>query len=125
VATCESYHEFLEPGTVIPYDTTGTDLGNKLKNDKQLASYDEDSKLVLDFLENHPQCNKRLAATGMCLGGHLAFRTAFDERVLASVCYFATDIHSETLGKGKSDSLVRCREIKGEMLMIFGKQGIK
>jgi carboxymethylenebutenolidase len=58
----------------------------------------------------------------MCLGGHLAFRAAFDTRVEASVCYFATDIHSETLGAGKSDSLVRCKEICGELLMIWGKQ---
>lgn len=43
--------------------------------------------------------------------------------MLASVCYFATDIHSETLGKGKnSDSLKRIPEIQGEVVMIFGKQ---
>ena len=59
----------------------------------------------------------------MCLGGHLAFRAAFDLRVMASVCFFGTDIHSETLGKGtKSDSLKRASEIKGELLMIFGKK---
>ena len=57
----------------------------------------------------------------MCLGGHLAFRCAFDKRVSAAVCYFATDIHSETLGKGKqSDSLKRCKEIEGEIFMIWG-----
>lgn len=43
--------------------------------------------------------------------------------MLASVCYFATDIHSETLGKGKkSNSLKRIPEIQGEVVMIFGKQ---
>jgi len=47
----------------------------------------------------------------MCLGGHLAFRAAFDAQVLASVCFFATDIHSATLGKGKADgTLARVRE---------------
>jgi len=35
---------------------------------------------------------------------------AFDTRVLASVCFFATDIHSATLGKGKSDdTLIKVR----------------
>ncbi|KAF8831096.1 hypothetical protein HHX47_DHR1000301 [Lentinula edodes] len=35
---------------------------------------------------------------------------AFDQRVLASVCFFATDVHSATLGKGKSDdTLIRVR----------------
>lgn len=61
----------------------------------------------------------------MCLGGHLAFRAAFDPRVLAAVSFFGTDIHSETLGKGKSsDSLKRVKEIKGELVMIFGKKVI-
>lgn len=63
----------------------------------------------------------------MCLGGHLAFRAAFDPRVLSSVCFFATDIHSATLGKGKKDdSLERVKKGdltgKGELVMIFGKQ---
>jgi hypothetical protein len=35
------------------------------------------------------------------------------------VCYFATDIHSRTLGRGKrDDSLERCGEIKGEVVMV-------
>jgi len=63
----------------------------------------------------------------MCLGGHLAFRAAFDSRVLSSVCFFATDIHSATLGRGKQDdtlSRVRNGDLtnKAELMMIFGKQ---
>jgi carboxymethylenebutenolidase len=42
--------------------------------------------------------------------------------VLAAVCFFGTDIHSETLGKGGSDSLKRVKDIKGELVMIFGKK---
>lgn len=58
----------------------------------------------------------------MCLGGHLAYRCALDPRIYSAICYFATDIHSRTLGAGKSDnSLSRARDIKGELLMIFGK----
>lgn len=57
------------------------------------------------------------------MGGHLAFRGAFDKRVRSAVCYFATDIHTSTLGRGKADdSLARIPEIKGELLMIFGKR---
>ncbi|KAL8683073.1 MAG: hypothetical protein Q9224_006715, partial [Gallowayella concinna] len=63
-----------------------------------------------------------VGATGMCLGGHLAFRCAFDKRVAAAVCYFATDIHSRSLGEGKcDDSLERVGDIKGEIIMIHGK----
>ena len=39
-----------------------------------------------------------------------------------TVCYFATDIHSHTLGAGGDDSLERTGEIKGELVMIFGKK---
>ena len=59
----------------------------------------------------------------MCLGGHLAFRCAMDKRIRASVCYFATDIHSHSLGAGKQDdSLQRVKDIHGELIMIFGKR---
>jgi carboxymethylenebutenolidase len=55
----------------------------------------------------------------MCLGGHLAFRCAFDKRIRAAVCYFATDIHSHTLGQGKNDdSLNRVKDISGELIMV-------
>jgi carboxymethylenebutenolidase len=43
--------------------------------------------------------------------------------VRASVCYFATDIHSHSLGAGENDdSLQRVKDIKGELVMIFGKK---
>ncbi|OCB91709.1 dienelactone hydrolase [Sanghuangporus baumii] len=121
-----SFHEFEGPEP-IPYDAEGTDRGNKYKIEKELAAYDEDATLSIDLLCSLSSCNGRIAATGMCLGGHLAFRAAFDSRVLSSVCFFATDIHSATLGKGKNDdTLVRVRngdlKGKGELVMIFGKQ---
>ena len=46
-------------------------------------------------------------------------RCAFDSRIRATVCYFATDIHSHTLGEGKNDdSLQRVKDIKGELIMV-------
>ena len=43
--------------------------------------------------------------------------------VLAGICFYATDIHKRGLGKGMHDnSLDRVGEIKGEMLMIWGRQ---
>lgn len=39
------------------------------------------------------------------------------------MCYFATDIHSHSLGAGKEDdSLKRVGDIRGELVMIFGKK---
>ncbi|KAL7270397.1 hypothetical protein RUND412_006902 [Rhizina undulata] len=121
VAAVSSYHDFEGP-EALPYDDEGTDRGNKYKIQKAIPSYDEDQKLAVDFLTSLTTCTGRIGATGMCLGGHLAYRCAFDPRVLSAVCFFATDIHSSTLGLGKKDnSLARVKEIKGELAMIFGK----
>lgn len=73
----------------------------------------------MDYLLSLPTCNGRVGATGMCLGGHLAYRCALDARIKAAVCYFATDVHSATLGEGKKDdSLARAGDIKGELIMV-------
>ncbi|PLN84621.1 ergosterol biosynthesis ERG4/ERG24 family-domain-containing protein [Aspergillus taichungensis] len=120
-AAPSSYHEFTGPEG-LQYNAEDTDKGNQWKISKKLAAYDEDASLAVDYLLSLPTCNGRVGATGMCLGGHLAYRCALDSRVKASVCYFATDIHSKTLAAGKNDdSLARAGDIKGELLMIFGK----
>jgi dienelactone hydrolase len=60
---------------------------------------------------------------GICLGGHLAFRAAMQPDVLATTCFYATDIHKRSLGAGTHDnSLDRIGEITGELLMIWGRQ---
>ncbi|KAF2400484.1 alpha/beta-hydrolase [Trichodelitschia bisporula] len=119
-AAPSSYHEFTGP-EALAYDGPGTDQGNAWKVEKKVEAYDEDARLAVDVLLGLKTCTGRIGATGMCLGGHLAFRAAFDPRVHATVCYFATDIHSGTLGAGGDDSLARTKDIKGELVMIFGK----
>jgi carboxymethylenebutenolidase len=60
---------------------------------------------------------------GICIGGHLAFRAAMNPDVRGAVCFYATDIHTGSLGKGKKDdSLERAKDIQGELLMIWGRQ---
>ncbi|KAF5860938.1 C-24(28) sterol reductase [Aspergillus alliaceus] len=116
-----SYHEFTGPEP-LEYNANDTDRGNEWKISKKLTAYDEDASLCVDYLLSLPTCNGHVGATGMCLGGHLAYRCALDSRVKAAVCFFATDIHSKTLAAGKSDdSLARAGDIKGELIMIFGK----
>jgi carboxymethylenebutenolidase len=123
VAVPEVYHEFLPAGTVLAYDQAGADRGNELKYAKELASYDDDARAVVDFLKTHPNSNGRVGAIGICLGGHLAFRTAMLPDVAATTCFYATDIHQGSLGHGKSDnSLARIPDIKGELMMIWGRQ---
>lgn len=123
VAVPEIYHELETPGTVLAYDQAGADKGNEDKYAKELASYDADARALIDYLSNMSQCNGKLGTIGICLGGHLAFRAAMNPEILAAACFYATDIHCGTLGKGKhDDSLARASEIKGELLHIWGRQ---
>jgi carboxymethylenebutenolidase len=123
VAVPEIYHELEPAGTILAYDQAGADKGNEDKYAKELSSYDSDARAVLDHLKSRADCNGRFGAIGICLGGHLAFRAAMNPDVLAAVCFYATDIHCGTLGKGKHDnSLERASEIKGELLHIWGRQ---
>lgn len=121
IVACPSIYHNFESHEALAYDNEGTDKGNTYKITKEIKSYDEDNKLAVDYLMSLPTCNGKIGATGMCLGGHLAFRAALDPRVRAAVCFFATDIHNHALGKGQQDdSLKRCGEIMGELIMIFG-----
>jgi len=123
VAVPEVYHELEPAGTVLAYDQAGSDKGNHDKYAKELAAYDDDSRCLLRHMAAMPECNGRLGVVGICLGGHLAFRAAINPEVRAAVCFYATDIHSSTLGAGKKDdSLARASDIKGELLHIWGRQ---
>jgi carboxymethylenebutenolidase len=123
VAVPEVYHELEPAGTVLPYDQAGADKGNDDKYAKELSSYDSDARALLSYLKGVPECSGKLGVVGICLGGHLAFRAAMNAEVLATACFYATDIHSGSLGKGKADdSLARAVEIKGELLHIWGRQ---
>lgn len=123
VAAPEIFHELEPPGTVLGYDEAGAARGNAHKITKELASFDSDARAMLDHLAGSPHCTGKLGVMGICVGGHLAFRAAMNPEVLAGACFYATDIHKRSLGKGMRDNtLDRVGEIRGEMLMIWGRQ---
>jgi carboxymethylenebutenolidase len=124
VAVPEVFHELEdEAGVVLAYDEAGAERGNAHKVAKEVASYDADARAALDYLAGHEACNGRLGVIGICIGGHLAFRAAFNRDVLAGACFYATDIHKRSLGIGMSDdTLDRMGEVSGELLMIWGRQ---
>ena len=123
VAIPEIYHEYEPAGTVLKYDQEGSDRGNVLKTTKTVHAYDDDARAVLAHLASRPDCTGKLGAMGICIGGHLAFRAAMNPEVLGAVCFYATDIHKGGLGLGmKDDSIARAGEIKGELLMVWGRQ---
>jgi carboxymethylenebutenolidase len=88
-----------------------------------VAAYDADAKAVLQYLLDRPDATGKIGAMGICMGGHLAFRAAMNKQVSGTVCFYATDIHSGSLGEGKHDnSLERAAEIEGELFMAWGRQ---
>lgn len=123
VAVPEVYHEYEPAGTVLKYDQAGSDRGNILKTTKPVQAYDDDARAVLAYLSSREDCTGRLGVMGICMGGHLAFRAAMNPDVLGAVCFYATDIHKGGLGEGMHDnSMARAAEIKGELLMVWGRQ---
>lgn len=123
VAVPEIFHELNPIGTVLPYDKAGTDKGNADKIAKTVESYDADARAIIAHLKSLSCCTGAIGSIGICIGGHLSFRAAMNREVSAAVCFYATDIHKRSLGKGMNDnSLDRIAEITGELLMIWGKQ---
>lgn len=119
----EIYHDHEPPGTVLPYDDVGRDKGNAYKHKTKLSSFDDGAKVVIRALQEHPLCSGRLGTVGFCIGGHLAFRAALQPEILAACSFYPTDLHTGALGEGKNaDTLARVREIKGELVMIWGRQ---
>jgi carboxymethylenebutenolidase len=123
VVSPEIYHDNLPAGTVLKYDDNDKEVGNRLKAETSMESFDQGAQAVLSFMEKDPRCNGKLASMGFCLGGHLAFRAALNPKIKASACFYATDIHSGKLGLNQPcDTFERMGEIQAEMLMIWGRQ---
>lgn len=123
VGVPEVYHEYEAAGTILPYSPEGTDRGNAIKILKPLDAFDDDARACLDFLASHPASTGGLGTIGKCLGGHLALRAALDPRVKAAACFYPTDVHSGTLGRGRcDDTLARLSELRAETLFVWGRQ---
>ena len=123
VAVPEVYHDLESPGTVLAYDAAGAGRGNAHKVGRTLAAYDSDAAAAVNYLKRLPACTGKIGTVGICLGGHLATRTALLTGVSAGVCCYPTDIHQGSLGEGMADdTLSRLGEIKSEMLFLWGRQ---
>ena len=122
VAAPEIYRRIEPPGTVIAFDDAGRTRGQQDAAKTPVADFDADCRAGLDWLSKDPRVARgKIGAMGFCIGGHLAFRAAFQPEVRATVCYYGTGIHDGKLGKDKdAGSLARAKEIGGELLMIFG-----
>ena len=109
-------------GVALEFDDAGKQAGMAGAAATTIAQFDADRVAVLDYLEGRDDVGV-LFATGFCIGGHLAFRAAFDPRVAATVCFYPTGIHDGALGAdADAGSLARAGDIGGRLLIVFGSQ---
>jgi carboxymethylenebutenolidase len=121
-AAPEIYCRIEPPGSAIAFDDAGRTRGQQDAAKTLVAHFDQDCRAGLDWLTNHPQVVPgKIGVTGFCIGGHLAFRAAFQPDVRVTVCYYGTGIHDGELGAdADAGSLARAQEIRGRLVMIFG-----
>lgn len=119
----EVFHELNPTGTILGYDDAGRDKGNADKAAKDVQGYDTDNRVMIEYLSTQDWYNGNLGAMGFCIGGHLAFRAALQPEVKATACFYATDLHTNIIpNQANQHSMERLADIKGELMMIWGKQ---
>jgi carboxymethylenebutenolidase len=108
-------------GVALEFDDAGKARGLAGAASMSAAQFDADRVAVLDYLQGRADVTS-LLVTGFCIGGHLAFRAAFDARVSATVCFYPTGLHDGGLGADVADSLSRAAEIRGRLMVVFGSR---
>jgi carboxymethylenebutenolidase len=108
-------------GVALEFDDAGKQAGLAGAAATTTAQFDADRVAMLDFLAQRPDVDG-LSAVGFCIGGHLAFRAAFDPRVAATVCFYPTGLQDGKLGADDPGSLARAAEITGRMMIVFGSR---
>ncbi|EAV46664.1 carboxymethylenebutenolidase family protein [Methylophilales bacterium HTCC2181] len=119
----EVFHELNPIGTILAYDDAGREKGNADKEEKNIEDYDTDNEAMIQWIKKQDWCNGNIGAMGFCIGGHLAFRAALQKEVKSTACFYATDLHTNTIpNKPGQHSMEKLGDIHGELLMIWGKQ---
>ncbi|MGZ4649117.1 MAG: dienelactone hydrolase family protein [Kineosporiaceae bacterium] len=122
VGVPEIYPRTELAGVALEFDDAGKRAGQAGAAATTTAQFDTDRVAVLDLLERRDDVSQ-ICATGFCIGGHLAFRAAFDPRVAATVCFYPTGLHNGALGAdADAGSLARAADIQGRLMIVFGSQ---
>lgn len=106
-------------GVAGAFDDAGKQAGLTAAAHTTTAQFDADRDAALDYLEQRGDLDE-IDAVGFCLGGHLAFRAAFDPRVAVTVCFYPTGLHNGALGADDPGSLAEAGRIQGRLMIVFG-----
>jgi carboxymethylenebutenolidase len=120
VCVPEIYPRGALAGVALEFDEAGKQSGLAGAASTTTAQFDSDRTAVLDFLGSRADVDT-LVTLGFCIGGHLAFRAAFDPRIAATVCCYPTGLHNGALGADRdAGSLASAHLIQGRLLIVFG-----
>jgi len=107
-------------GVALEFDDPGKQRGLAGAAAMTTVQFDSDRIAVLDAMEQRADIDG-LLAVGFCIGGHLAFRAAFDARIAATVCFYPTGLHNGALcGDADAGSLPAAAAIQGRLMIVFG-----
>ena len=111
VAAPEIFHRTEPIGTAIEPGDIGLMRGSNNVRRTAIAEYDADGLAVLEWLRDEDSVlSEKIGTIGFCIGGHLAFRAAFQSQVKAAVCCYPTEIHNDELGQGGANTIERVSE---------------
>jgi carboxymethylenebutenolidase len=122
VVAPEIFARVLPPGRALDFERD-RQLALDTTERLTLATLDADRRAVLTWMQAEPAIDAdRLLACGWCIGGHLAFRVAQEPAIKATACFYATGLHSDTVGgaHGTAASLAGAAAIRGPLLLVWG-----
>jgi carboxymethylenebutenolidase len=122
VVAPEIFGRVLPAGRVLDFERD-RELALTTTERMSLEWFDADRRSVLAWMGTHPAIDRdRLLACGWCIGGHLAFRAAQEPAIRATACFYATGLHSDTVGgaHGTATSLAGATAIGGPLLLVWG-----
>lgn len=122
VVAPEIFGRVLPAGRALDFDAD-RQLALDTTERMALAWFDADRGAVLAWMEQQPSIDRgRLFAAGWCIGGHLAFRAATEPSIAATACFYATGLHSDTVGAahGTATSLADAAHIRGRLVLVWG-----
>jgi carboxymethylenebutenolidase len=118
----EIFGRFLPAGRALDFEAD-RQLALDTTERLPLAAIDADRQAALAWLRAQPFVDpERLLACGWCIGGHLAFRAAQEPDVRATACFYATGLHTDTVGAahGTAPTLAGASRIGGALLLVWG-----
>jgi len=118
----EIFGRFLPAGRALDFEAD-RQLALDTTERLSLAAVDADRQALLAWLRAQRFVDPdRLLACGWCIGGHLAFRAAQEPDVRATACFYATGLHTDTVGAahGTAPTLAGAARIAGALLLVWG-----